>query len=153
MDKKIIYALIVGIVMYLLLIYLAYVQRDLTGSQLVLMLATPFVVGFLSGGVKKGLVIGFGVSFVMLLLEVMVIQWGAFTDPNVVMAIIVMMVLPFALISAGGGAAGGCLCRRIFKKLDTKTATHFAFEISFKNCTLLLERVYKSPNFFRQMLK
>ena len=116
MDKKIIYALIVGIVMYLLLIYLAYVQRDLTGSQLVLMLATPFVVGFLSGGVKKGLVIGFGVSFVMLLLEVMVIQWGAFTDPNVVMAIIVMMVLPFALISAGLGTAGGLLGRRIFKK-------------------------------------
>ena len=41
----------------------------------------------------------------------------------------------------------------LFKKLDPKAATHFAFEISFKNYTLLLERVYKSPNFFRQMLK
>jgi len=116
MDKKIIYALAVGIVMYALLVYLAYLQRDLTGVQLILMLATPFVMGVLSGGVKRGLMMGFAVSFVVLLLEVMMLQWGAFSDPNVVMAVVIMMVLPFALISAVLGMAGGLLGRRIFKK-------------------------------------
>ncbi len=116
MDKKIGYALVVGIVMYALLIYLAYIQRDLTGPQLVLMLATPFVMGVLSGGVKKGLIIGFIVSFVVVLFEVIMLQWNALADYNVVMAIVLMMVLPFALISAGLGAVGGLLGRRIFKK-------------------------------------
>jgi hypothetical protein len=115
-DKKIIYALVVGTVLYALLIYLAYVQRDLTGSQLVLMLAAPVVMGALSGGVKKGVIVGFVVSFIMLLVEVIVLQSGAFTDVNVVAAVIIMMALPWALISAGLGAVGGLVGRRIFKK-------------------------------------
>ena len=111
-----IYALVVGVVLYVLLVYLAYVERDLTGSQLVLMLATPLVMGVLSGGVRKGAFVGFVVSFVMLLVEVIVLQSGAVTDVNVVAAVIIMMVLPWALISAGLGAVGGLVGRRIFKK-------------------------------------
>jgi len=111
-----IYALVVGVVLYVLLVYLAYVERDLTGSQLVLMLATPLVMGVLSGGVRKGAFVGFVVSFVMLLVEVIVLQSGAFSDVNVVAAVIIMMVLPWALISAGLGAVGGLVGRRIFKK-------------------------------------
>lgn len=116
MDRKIVYAIVVGIVMYMLLLYLAYLQRDLTGSQLVLILATPLVMGILSAGVKKGLMVGFAVSFVMVLIEVMILQWGAFADVNVVMAVVIMMVVPLALLSAGLGALGGLLGRRIFKK-------------------------------------
>jgi len=109
-------ALVAGIAIYVLVIILASIQRDLTGSQLILMLVAPFVTGFLSGGVKKGLTLGFLISFVMLIVEAIIIMPGAFTDPNVVMAVLLMMVLPFAGISVALGAAGGFLGKRIFKK-------------------------------------
>jgi hypothetical protein len=102
--------------MYALVIVLAYIQRDLAGAQLILMLATPFVVGFLSEGAKRGLLLGFLISFVMLIVEEVVLQPAAFADPNVVMAIILMMALPFALISAGLGVAGGFVGGKVFKK-------------------------------------
>jgi len=80
--NRTIYALIVGIVMYVLVIYLAYIQRDLTGSQLILMLAAPFVMGVLSGGIEKGLINGFLLSFVMLMLEAIIIQSGGICCPQ-----------------------------------------------------------------------
>jgi len=116
MNARIVFASIVGILMYALVIVLASIQGDLTGPQLVLMLATPFVIGFLSGGVKRGLLLGFLIPFIMLIAEGVTLQPGAFADPNVAMAVILMMALPFALISAGLGAAGGFLGRRLFKK-------------------------------------
>jgi len=107
MNKRTISAVAVGIIMYALLIALASAQRDLTLAQLVLMLATPFAIGFLSGGIKKGLTLGFLISLVMLTAEVIIIQNGVFADPNVALTVILLMALPFALISAGIGAAGG----------------------------------------------
>ena len=116
MNMKTVSAVVVGIAMYVLLIVLASIQRDLTLAQLVLMLATPFVIGFLSGGVKKGLMLGFLISFVMLIVEVVVLQSGRFADLNVVVATVLMMALPFGLISAGLGAAGGFVGKKMFKK-------------------------------------
>jgi uncharacterized membrane protein len=102
--------------MYALVIVLASGQRDLTLPQLILMLATPFVIGFLAGGVKKGLVFGFIVPFVMLVVEAVVLQPGTFTDPNVAMAAVIMMALPFGLLSTGLDAAGGYAGGKAFKK-------------------------------------
>ena len=116
MDKKIVRALIGGIAVYVLVIILAYIQRDLSGPQLLLMLVAPFVTGFLATGVKKGLILGFLISFVMLIVEALILMPGAFSDPNVVMAILLMSALPFALISIPLGATGGLLGRRVFKK-------------------------------------
>jgi len=115
LDKKIIVAIAVGIAAYIPVIYLASVQRDLTGQQLILMLAAPFVVGIISGGVKNGLILGFLVSFIMLILESLVIMPGAFSNPNVAMTVVVM-TLPIAGISLALGAAGGFLGKRVFKK-------------------------------------
>jgi len=115
LDKKIIVAIAVGIAVYIPVIYLASVQRDLTGQQLILMLAAPFVVGIISGGVKNGLILGFLVSFIMLILESLVIMPGAFSNPNVAMTVVVM-TLPIAGISLALGAAGGFLGKRVFKK-------------------------------------
>ena len=109
-------AIATGIMMYLLIIALVYVQRDLMGSQLVFMLTTPFVIGFLSGGVKRGLLLRFLIPFIMLIVKEVALQSGAFADPNVAMTVILIMALPFALISTGLGAAGGFLDRRLFKK-------------------------------------
>ena len=116
MNTRTVSAIVVGIVMYALVIVLASIQRDLTITQLALMLATPIVIGLLSGAVKKGLMLGFLISFVMLIVEGVVLQPGAFSNPNVAMTIIVMMALPLALISAGLGAAGGFLGKKVFKK-------------------------------------
>ena len=116
MNRRTIFAVVVGVIMYSLLIVLASIQKDLTGAQLILMLATPFVIGFVAVGVKKGLMLGFLVSFVMLIVEIVVIQPGAFANPNVAAAIILMMAMPWALISTGLGALGGFLGKRVFKK-------------------------------------
>lgn len=115
MNKRTISAVAVGIIMYALLIALAYAQRDLTLAQLVLMLATPFVIGFLSGGIKKGLMLGFLISLVMFTIEVMVIQQGILADVNVALTVIIMMVLPLVLISAGLGAVGGFAGKKLLK--------------------------------------
>jgi len=115
LDKRFILAIVVGIVIYVPVIILASIQRDLTGQQLILMLVAPLMTGFLSGGIKNGLILGFLVSFVMLIVESIVIMPGAFTNPNVAIAVI-LMVLPFAGISLAIGAAGGLLGKRIFKK-------------------------------------
>lgn len=80
------------------------------------MVATPFVTSFLAGGVKSGLAFGLIVPFVMLIVEAIVLQPNSFADPNIAMAIILMMALPFGLISAGLGAAGGFAGRKVFKK-------------------------------------
>jgi hypothetical protein len=116
MNKHTVFSIVVGIVMYALVIYLAFLQRDLTGQQLILMLVAPLVIGFFSGGIKRGIILGFLISFVMLLLEAAIIQTGAFSNPNAVMAVIIAMVLPFAAISAGLGALGGLVGRRMFRK-------------------------------------
>jgi len=114
MDKQVVYALAAGIVMYFIIIYLAYVQKDLTIHQLILIFVTPFVIGVLSGGIKKGLILSVVVSFVMLMIELIVIIPSAFTDINVVLALMAM-ILPYVGISAGMGAVGGLLGRRVFK--------------------------------------
>lgn len=116
MDRMVVLGAAVGIVMYILLIYLASIEGDLTGTQLILMLATPLVMGVISSGTKIGLLLGFLISLVMLIVETFIIQPEAFADPNRAMAVIIMMVLPFALISAGLGALGGFIGSRVLKK-------------------------------------
>ena len=124
MDKTTIRALSVGIVIYAVVIVLAYVQRDLSGPQLILMLVAPFLTGILSKGVKKGLILGFSVAFVMMIIELIVLQPGDFADLNVMMAMILMMALPVAVISALLGAIGGFLGKRIFKVKEQKAQPH-----------------------------
>jgi uncharacterized membrane protein len=116
MKLKTLSAIVIGIVMYALVIVLASVQKDLTLPQLILMLATPFVIGLLAGGVKNGLIFGFVISFVMLIVEAVALQPSAFGDPNRAMATILMMALPFGLISAGLGAVGGFAGSKVFGK-------------------------------------
>jgi hypothetical protein len=116
MDKNVIYSLVAGLIIYFVVIYLAYIQRDLTGQQLVLMIVAPIVIGILSGGIKKGIIIAAVVSLVMMTLEVVVLMSGAISDLNVLLTIMIMMALPWVAISAGLGAVGGLISRRLFKK-------------------------------------
>ncbi len=115
MDNRTSTAIFAGAILYVIVIALRYVQNDLTGPQLLLMLAAPAATGLLARGVKKGLTPSFAISLVMLTLEAVITLPGAFANPNVAVAII-LMLLPFALISAALGAVGGLLGRRIFKK-------------------------------------
>jgi len=120
LDKTTINALIVGIVIYAVVIVLASMQRELTGSQLILMLVAPLLTGILSKGVKKGLILGSSVAFVMIIVELNVLEPGVFVDINLIMAMILMMALPVAAISALLGAIGGFLGKRIFKVKEQK---------------------------------
>ena len=116
MDRMVVYTVSVGVLMYILVIYLAMIQKDLTGQQLLLILTTPLVMGVISRKAKKGLILGFAMCLVMLIMEAIILQPGAFADPNVAMAIVIMS-LPFAGISAALGAIGGLIGKRIFKSL------------------------------------
>lgn len=53
MDKTVIQPIVIGIVMYGVLIVLAYAQRDLTVTQLILMVAAPLLIGIFSREIKR----------------------------------------------------------------------------------------------------
>jgi hypothetical protein len=115
LQRNLIYSLIVGIALYIVLIYLASVQRDLTLPQLILMLATPLAIGMFSGGIKKGAILAAVISFAMISIEAIVLSSGAASNPNVLLTIVIMMALPWTAISAGLGALGGLIGKRFFK--------------------------------------
>ncbi|NWG10333.1 hypothetical protein HXY33_01065 [Candidatus Bathyarchaeota archaeon] len=100
--------------MYVLLIVLASVQGDLTIHQLIIVLAAPIIMGVISARVKMGLILGFVVSLIMLIVEAFVIQPEVFANPNIIAAV-VLMSLPFVLLSATLGAIGGFAGKRLFK--------------------------------------
>jgi len=115
MDKTTTYPIAAGIMIYALIIILAYIQRDITVQQLILIFATPILIGVLSKGVKKGLMHGFLVPFVMVTVEIIVLYPGIFAELNIAIAAVLMMALPIALMSAALGAIGGLLGKHILK--------------------------------------
>lgn len=115
MDKKILCATIVGVILYVLLFYVAYVQKDLSIHQLLLMLITPLIIGVISGKIKRAAILGFVISFVMLTLEPLVLQPAGAADPSRIFATI-LLIMPFILISVAMAAVGGLIGKRLIKK-------------------------------------
>ena len=108
---KTIYAVILGIALYSLYLYIDYMEQTLRIEQLLLIIITPLLVGILSGSSKAGAVLGF------------VLPLGAFTveaailvaqHPNIMIADIVSSLL-FVAISVGLGALGGLIGKRVRK--------------------------------------
>ncbi len=115
LDKRVIYAIVVGVVLYALLILVAYLQQDLSIHQLLLIVITPLVMGAVSGKIKKAAILGFVVSFIMLTLELAIIQPVIFTDASMIL-VGVLMVLPYVVISIALAAVGGLIGKKVIKK-------------------------------------
>lgn len=71
--------------------------------------------GIFSRGIKKGVILGFLISFIMFMVELIVLYPGAFTDLDMVMAIIIM-ILPWVALSTGLGAVGGLISEFVFRR-------------------------------------
>ena len=112
MNMKTIYSVILGIVLYALLLYIAYVEQTLRIEQLLLIIITPLLVGILSGSIKAGVVLGFFLSLGAFTVEAAIFAGG---NPSVMMGIVVSSLL-FVAISAGLGALGGLVGKRMQKK-------------------------------------
>ncbi len=113
MDKRIIYATVLGVILYALLIYLAYLQQSLTGEQLLIMLITPLLIGVVSGKIKTAVILGFIISFVMLSIESILLNSAG--DINIALAGM-LLSLPFVGISIALAAVGGLIGKKVIKK-------------------------------------
>ena len=111
MNMKTIQAIILGIVLYSLLLFVAYVEQTLRIEQLLLIIITPILVGILSGSIKAGAILTFVLSLGAFTVEAAIFAGG---DLNVMIAIVVSSLL-FVAISVGLGALGGLIGKRVRK--------------------------------------
>lgn len=116
MDKKIIYAVVVGIILFALGIALR-IFANAEGPSLILFYATFFIVGFVATGVKRGFILSFALAIIFASVTIAVFMPETFTsaqDINVMFAVIVFILIA-AVIGGILGAVGGFLGKRIFK--------------------------------------
>jgi len=119
LDNRIIYAAIVGAVLFALGIALRLFANQ-EGLQLILFFVTSFFVGIVVVGIKRGFLLSFVLAFIFALVNNLILSPGVFNDPNVAAAVIIFLGLLPSLIGGALGAVGGVVGRRIFKK-QTKT--------------------------------
>ena len=111
MNIRTIYAVILGIVLYSLYLYITYIEQTLRVEQLLLIIITPLLVGILSGSSKAGTVLGFVLPLGAFTVEAAIFAWR---HPNVMIANVVSSLF-FVAISVGLGALGGLIGKRIRK--------------------------------------
>jgi len=117
MDKKQIYAIIVGVILFAVGIALRTANQE--GLQIILSFIIPLVVGAVATGVKRGFLLG---STLFLLFSIASIAFfspenlqAAASDASVAMAVILFSFVVPALIGGALGAIGGFIGKRLFK--------------------------------------
>jgi len=113
MDKKIIYAVIVGIVLFVVAIALM-IYANQEGLQIILFFMTFFVVGFIATGVKRGFLLSFILALIFSIAREATLSPQNFNDINVVAAILILSVIASAICGVLG-AVGGFIGKKIFK--------------------------------------
>ena len=112
MDKKIVYAVIVGVALSAVVGALS--SMGMEGPQTILFFATFFLVGLVATGAKKGFLLSFVLSLVV---SFVMNVGGAFqilSDINIVMAVLMFSAVSAAIYGALG-AVGGLIGKRVFK--------------------------------------
>ncbi len=107
-------ALLVGAAIYAAVVALRDAEGDMSGLQLVLILAAPLLMGLLAGGAKRGLLLGFTLSLALVLSEILILYPAALLHPIFAAAFLIVF-MPLTLLSAVLGALGGLLGRRLPK--------------------------------------
>jgi len=116
MDNKIVYAIIIGVVLFVAGTSLGIFTNQ-EGLQLLLFFLTSFVIGFVATGVKRGFLLAFAISFLYLIISIAIRSQGtldAMSNTNVLFAVILLTLINSA-ISGVLGALGGFLGKRILK--------------------------------------
>jgi len=112
-DKKIIYAIIVGVVLFALATSLMlYANQE--GLQIILFFLTFFIVGFIATGIKRGFILSFVLALVLSIVREAILFPQNFNDVNVVAAILILSVIASAVCGVLG-AVGGFIGKRILK--------------------------------------
>jgi len=116
MDRKFIYAVIVGVVLFAVGVSLRLFANQ-EGLQVILFFITAFVIGVVATGVKRGFLLSFVLSLIYGIVNTAIFMPEAFTavsDINVALAFVVLLLIN-AAIAGAIGAVGGFLGKRIFK--------------------------------------
>ena len=113
MDNRIINASIIG-VMLLIAGTSIRIFTNQQGIQLILGFITFLIMGVIVTDVKRGLILCFFLSLVFGFISNAIIQPQIMSDPNVLVALLVLL-LTDSIIAAGLGAVGGFIGNRFFK--------------------------------------
>lgn len=88
------------------------------GLRIILFFLTPLIVGIVATGVKRGFLLGFGLSFIFAIIGTLALspdQVNAMRDINVALAFIILALIT-SVIDGALGAVGGFIGGRVFKK-------------------------------------
>ena len=116
MDSKIVYAITIGVVLFVAGTSLGIFTNQ-EGLQLLLFFPTSFVIGFVATDVKRGFLLAFAISFLYLIISIAILSQGTLdtmSNTNVLFAVILLTLINSA-ISGALGALGGFLGKRILK--------------------------------------
>ena len=117
MDKRIIYAVIVGAVLFAAVIAL-HVFTNKKELNPIFLLIPSFIVGIVAVGFKRGFLMSFALTLIFAIVGVSILQpemLRGINDPNVV-ATFAIFFLIYSAIGGILGAVGGFAGRKIFKK-------------------------------------
>jgi hypothetical protein len=118
MDKKLICAIVAGVILYAVGIALRFFSGE-GGLQFVLSFATPFIVGVIVTGVRRGFLAGFILSVPYAVVSNSVLSpetYGAIGEDVSVAFALIALVLAYAVIAGALGALGGLLGKKIFEE-------------------------------------
>lgn len=126
MNNRTVYAIIVAFILFGVSMGLRLGGQE--GPQIILFFLTFLILGIVAVGIKIGLLLSFVLSFGFQLITNVIISpeiFGAFSNPNIGAAILLMTLLNSVILGALG-AAGGFIGKIIFKKKDANKPTQIS---------------------------
>lgn len=115
MERKIIYSIIIGIVLFTIgTIIRIFINQ---GIHVILYFITPIITGFVVKGFKRGFIVGFLLSILYIFLNYTIFSPSIFAeliDINFVFTLIFFIIIDSAIAGVLGGI-GGILGKRILQ--------------------------------------
>ncbi len=115
MQKRTVYAIVIGAILFTLGIVLKKVA-DQEGPQILLFFLTFLVMGVVAGGVKRSFLLGLVMGVIFTLINGVVNITLSFQNASVAVASIIIGVIIPSLIGSGLSALGGLVGRKLFKQ-------------------------------------
>ncbi|MBI2919389.1 MAG: hypothetical protein HYY01_15560 [Chloroflexi bacterium] len=116
MDNKVRYATAAGVALLAIGMALRGLA-DQEGLQIVLLLPTFLIVGFVAAGAKRGFLLGFVLALLFALVNNLLVFPGnvSFDNASVAIAVLLLSFLFPALIAGGLASLDGLVGKRVFK--------------------------------------
>lgn len=113
MDNKMIYAIVVGIILFGIVMALRLLANQ-EGLSLILFYITFFIVGLVATGIKRGSILGFSLGLVLAIIQTAISQPEFFNNADFAMAQLLFSIVG-ALIASALGAIGGLIGKKTLK--------------------------------------